>query len=278
MRTRLMIALFAAITMIMATVGLTAGVASAELVDPTYPSGSSGINGPDTKGITDGLLMPAPGGEEDFTSPIQIGGSVSFTANYGTNATSLELRMGSVVLATTALNGPTVVNAQFGNGACALVGTTQSVVASVTDAAGAVLYVDVLNFSPAVVSDPTNQCGGNPPPPPVQPPVPPQPPAPAVPAAHAPVAVATGPASTGHIVTADNGFSSLVNGDTTGKVADQATEITPKQGQAAHAAAAKELAYTGNESFYLIYAGLGLVAAGAVAMGSRRRLHTVTED
>lgn len=273
-----MIALFAAITMIMATVGLTAGVASAELVDPTYPSGSSGINGPDTKGITDGLLMPAPGGEEDFTSPIQIGGSVSFTANYGTNATSLELRMGSVVLATTALNGPTVVNAQFGNGACALVGTTQSVVASVTDAAGAVLYVDVLNFSPAVVSDPTNQCGGNPPPPPVQPPVPPQPPAPAVPAAHAPVAVATGPASTGHIVTADNGFSSLVNGDTTGKVADQATEITPKQGQAAHAAAAKELAYTGNESFYLIYAGLGLVAAGAVAMGSRRRLHTVTED
>lgn len=280
MRTRLMIALLAAITMIMATVGLTAGVASADLVDPNYPSSSSGINGPGTKGITMGTLLPAPGGE---TSPdiIQIGGAVLFTADYGANAASLQLKLGSAVLATQALNGPTEVVAEFGTQACAYVGSTQSVTATVTDAGGAVLYVDVLNFSPAQVGDPSGACGGTPPPPPPPPPpVAPAPaPAPAPVAAPAAAAVAAGVESTGHIVVADHGFSSLVNGYTLGDTAKQATDITPKQGQASHAApAAKELAYTGDESFYLVYAGLGLVAAGAVVMGSRRRLHTVTED
>lgn len=280
MRTRITIAVIAAMTMMIATLGLSTGVASAELVDPGYPSGSTGINGPGTKGITDGVLLPVPGGESLFESGesgIQIGGLVAFIADYGADAAKIEVSVNPVI-ATMALNGATEVVAEFGVSLCPMVGTQQSVFATVYDAAGAMLYSDVLSFSPTMVSDPANLCGGGTPPvqPPVLPPPPVQPPAPVV----VPVAqVAAGYESTGHIVTAEDGFSSLVNGNTAGDVAHQATDITPKQGHAAApAAAAKELAYTGSESVYFVYAGLGLIAAGAVAMGSRRRLHTVADE
>lgn len=85
------------------------------------------------------------------------------------------------------------------------------------------------------------------------------------PPAPAPVVVTNaGVESTGHIVTADDGFSSLANGNTSGPTAGQATAITPKQGEV------PALAYTGTETAYLAYAGLGLVAAGAIALFIRK--------
>lgn len=90
------------------------------------------------------------------------------------------------------------------------------------------------------------------------------------PPAAAPAAPAPDVSSTGHLVTAGNGFASIVNGNTAGPVSGQATAITPKQGSVAATAAPSALAHTGSEA-YLAYAGLGLIAAGAVAMGSRRR-------
>lgn len=84
-------------------------------------------------------------------------------------------------------------------------------------------------------------------------------------AAPAPVVVTnSGVESTGHIVTADDGFSSLANGNTSGPTAGQATAITPKQGEA------PALAYTGAETTYIAYAGLGLIAAGAIALFIRK--------
>lgn len=101
------------------------------------------------------------------------------------------------------------------------------------------------------------------------------------------------PAVTGHIAVADGGFSSIANGNTTGATRTQATGVmapaadasvatapaaAAEASAAAEAAGAPRLAYTGVESAYLAFAGLGLVGAGATVLAARRRIQDPFED
>lgn len=84
--------------------------------------------------------------------------------------------------------------------------------------------------------------------------------------------------TTGVLVHDYCGYSSLVNGCTTGPVKYQATDITPKlysAGHKAHDAKPHSLAYTGNETAVAGIAGLSLLVAGGLVMDTRRRVRGV---